>query len=240
LITYENLNDFDYIPGYNTTAYNILKSLDQSDGQSLSYINLSLKLFNDNLDSNMYVSSAIKTLIRRNLIEKEDKKYYMTNKGRALSRILFFNQDSRNRNELSTNKQSVFKFEHNLVKNGNLISGNTFSHGNLQTGTGQSRTDEILLLVDSREMKSKNDRTFFERNLPNSKSITLSIGDFIWLKNQFLINIIIERKKSTDFISSLSDGRFNEQKKRLKALGIKNIIYLIEGMKQKENFVENA
>lgn len=39
---------------------------------------------------------------------------------------------------------------------------------------------------------------------------------------------IIERKRLDDFASSIKDGRYHEQKFRLKKSGIQNLTYLIE------------
>lgn len=52
----------------------------------------------------------------------------------------------------------------------------------------------MLLLIDSREMKNKSDRRYFERKIPDSKSMNLMVGDFMWIKGNNVINSIIERK----------------------------------------------
>lgn len=44
-----------------------------------------------------------------------------------------------------------------------------------------------------------------------------------------LLDFILERKKIPDLASSMEDGRYLEQKFRLKKSGIKHIIYLVEG-----------
>lgn len=82
-------------------------------------------------------------------------------------------------------------------------------------------------------MKSKKDRTFFQRNLDGCTQ-NLELGDFLWIKNEKVLNYIIERKKGSDFVSSISDGRFNEQKKRLIESGITNIFYIVENLREKD------
>lgn len=63
----------------------------------------------------------------------------------------------------------------------------------------------------------------------------LNVGDFIWIaqhkvdkSNELVLPYIIERKRLDDLSSSIKDGRFHEQKFRLKQCGIQNVIYLIE------------
>jgi len=58
----------------------------------------------------------------------------------------------------------------------------------------------------------------------------LPIGDFIVEKNE-TEKIIIERKTLADLLSSIKDGRYNEQSYRLSGYPIHNhnIVYLIEG-----------
>lgn len=61
----------------------------------------------------------------------------------------------------------------------------------------------------------------------------LSVGDFLWIarnqkNDEVVLPYIVERKRMDDLASSIKDGRFSEQKFRLKDSGIPNIIYLIE------------
>jgi crossover junction endonuclease MUS81 len=42
----------------------------------------------------------------------------------------------------------------------------------------------------------------------------------------FVLDYIIERKKADDLAASIIDGRYKEQKYRLKNCGAKNILYL--------------
>lgn len=62
----------------------------------------------------------------------------------------------------------------------------------------------------------------------------LKIGDFAWIcrdyqsHKELVLPYIIERKRMDDFASSIKDGRFHEQKFRLKQSGIQNLIYLVE------------
>ena len=87
---------------------------------------------------------------------------------------------------------------------------------------------EIELNIDIRENKQFIDLLL--QNVTNVTIKTLELGDI-----EFIINgekiIVIERKEINDLASSLHDGRYHEQKVRLKALNNTRarIIYLIEG-----------
>lgn len=61
----------------------------------------------------------------------------------------------------------------------------------------------------------------------------LNVGDFAWIArdqagNELVLPYIVERKRLDDLAGSIKDGRFHEQKFRLKSSGIPNITYLIE------------
>lgn len=54
------------------------------------------------------------------------------------------------------------------------------------------------------------------------------LGKHRLLKTELVLPYIVERKRLDDFASSIKDGRYHEQKFRLKKSGIQNITYLIE------------
>ena len=83
------------------------------------------------------------------------------------------------------------------------------------------------LKIDSREGKVLE---LFKGTTKNIKQEQLLIGDFTIHKNNELV-VLIERKTLSDLVSSLIDGRYNEQSLRLNnhELNNHNIIYLIEG-----------
>ena len=59
----------------------------------------------------------------------------------------------------------------------------------------------------------------------------LEIGDIVFLNNKHEIILIIERKTLNDLLSSIKDGRYENQSKRLLEYPLTNhkIMYLIEG-----------
>ena len=71
----------------------------------------------------------------------------------------------------------------------------------------------------------------------------LELGDAMWVAkfedpaflsrhgeegDEVMLDWIVERKRLDDLVGSIKDGRFHEQKFRLRRSGIKNVIYLIE------------
>ncbi|KAJ3584928.1 hypothetical protein NHX12_013651 [Muraenolepis orangiensis] len=64
----------------------------------------------------------------------------------------------------------------------------------------------------------------------------LNVGDFLWVARQLrapvavelVLDYIIERKRMDDLCGSIIDGRFREQKFRLKRCGLSKPIYLVE------------
>lgn len=100
---------------------------------------------------------------------------------------------------------------------------------------------EIILLLDYREIKKNQQRSLY-KSLKHSSIIcekrNLELGDIMWIARRTLggnlieeivLDFIVERKKIEDLISSIEDGRYKEQKFRLKRCGLKYPIYLIEG-----------
>jgi len=98
--------------------------------------------------------------------------------------------------------------------------------------------ENIILLVDNREKGPNGENIVDEITKLNPDIIVqernLSLGDFMWIyidpetELEFVLDLIIERKTSEDLAKSILDGRYNEQKYRLKNCGIQNIYYLFE------------
>lgn len=105
----------------------------------------------------------------------------------------------------------------------------------------------VELVVDTREIFGKSERDYMEKNL-KAKGVTpsmrsLNLGDVLWVAkmkdpgfltrkglegDEIMLDYIVERKRVDDLVSSIKDGRFHEQKFRLKKSGLKNVIYLVE------------
>lgn len=105
----------------------------------------------------------------------------------------------------------------------------------------------VELVLDTREVRAKDDRDYISTELARKRVNPfvrpLEIGDAFWIAKikdpQFLprrgeegdevvLDWIVERKRLDDLIGSIKDGRFHEQKFRLRKAGVKNVIYIIE------------
>jgi len=100
----------------------------------------------------------------------------------------------------------------------------------------------MFLKIDNREKELINKICFNISIIPLFKNIkmvieNLPIGDIIICNDNNEEIIIIERKSINDLLSSIKDGRYEEQSFRLNGnwLHNHNIIYLIEGLDIKNN-----
>ncbi|CAF4850875.1 unnamed protein product [Pieris macdunnoughi] len=92
---------------------------------------------------------------------------------------------------------------------------------------------DIVLLIDKNE-KNGNEDSF--HNYPDLKYElrSLKVGDFTWIarnrvsNEELVLPYIIERKRMDDLGASIKDGRFHEQKFRLRKCGLKHVFYLVE------------
>ncbi|KAF7951739.1 hypothetical protein EAE96_007038 [Botrytis aclada] len=111
-------------------------------------------------------------------------------------------------------------------------------------------TFTVELILDNREVASKKDRDGIPNQLtsmgvPHSVR-ALPLGDFLWVarvredkakwlnlgaSNLIMLDYIMERKRLDDLIGSIKDGRYEEQKFRLKRSSITNVKYLVEQKK---------
>ncbi|MCL7043522.1 hypothetical protein MKW94_025816 [Papaver nudicaule] len=102
----------------------------------------------------------------------------------------------------------------------------------------------VILILDDREQFSKTNKWARSKNIIENMSSELKIqvevrrlpiGDAIWiaqdkhLKNEFVLDWIVERKEVDDFCMSIRDNRYKDQKLRLLKCGFKKRIYLVEG-----------
>ncbi|XP_039754655.1 crossover junction endonuclease MUS81 [Pararge aegeria] len=100
---------------------------------------------------------------------------------------------------------------------------------------------DIILLIDIHEtsgLTKKNDPTVTQFNkYPELKHEyrSLKVGDFTWIardkKNkdlELVLPYVVERKRMDDLGHSIKDGRFHEQKFRLRKCGLYHVIYMVE------------
>ncbi|KAI9841515.1 MAG: Crossover junction endonuclease mus81 [Thelocarpon superellum] len=107
----------------------------------------------------------------------------------------------------------------------------------------------VTLVLDNREVRAKQDRDYIQNELTN-KGVqplvrNLGVGDALWVAkchdpdflrrlgeegDEVVLDWIVERKRLDDLIGSIKDGRFHEQKFRLRKSGVRHVIYIIEEM----------
>ncbi|KAF3160707.1 Crossover junction endonuclease mus81 [Orbilia oligospora] len=103
----------------------------------------------------------------------------------------------------------------------------------------------IHLVLDNREVASKTDRDYIQRSFENANCppVTrgMELGDVMWVAKgklfenghetnqevELSLDYVCERKRLDDLVSSIKDGRFHEQKFRLKKF-VGNVTYIIE------------
>ena len=142
-------------------------------------------------------------------------------------------------------QQQQSEFE-DVVSNGPMVSDDsalpTFTPIRLNPGTFT-----VHLVLDVREVRAKTDRDYMqeELNKRGAKPImrSLELGDVLWVAkchdpdhlrqfgaegDEVVLDWIVERKRLDDLIGSIKDGRFHEQKFRLRKSGVKNVVYLVE------------
>lgn len=127
-------------------------------------------------------------------------------------------------------------------------------------------TFTVELVLDVREIRAKTDRDYMREGL-GQKGVdaimrSLELGDALWVAkckdasflsrsgaegDEVVLDWIVERKRLDDLIGSIKDGRFHEQKFRLKKSGVKNVIYIVEekrmdaeGLSKYEEMVRSA
>jgi len=105
----------------------------------------------------------------------------------------------------------------------------------------------MFIKVDSREKDLLSKMSFYISSIPAFRSLkviteSLPIGDVIISGNNNEDILIIERKSIVDLLSSIKDGRYEEQSYRLNGAPLHNhnIMYVIEGDVNKMNMFRDT
>ncbi|CAM9424939.1 unnamed protein product, partial [Scytosiphon promiscuus] len=95
---------------------------------------------------------------------------------------------------------------------------------------------EAWLIVDNREHEFMSMQSSLLQKGVRCETRQLPLGDMLWIArreddptSEVLLGYIVERKTASDLASSIVDGRYDEQKRRLKLSGLRRRIYLVEG-----------
>lgn len=97
---------------------------------------------------------------------------------------------------------------------------------------------KTMFILDNREVFSKKERDLFSKALTNMgidiDVRSLPVGDGLWIAvnkktgQECTLDFIFERKRLDDLASSITDGRYREQKSRLERTGMRRIFYIVE------------
>ncbi|XP_026466765.1 crossover junction endonuclease MUS81-like [Ctenocephalides felis] len=192
--------------------------------------------------------SSMSTLITKNLVQKTGRpaKFSITEDGISVAEELL-------KKYVETNQEG--DFEDNIGQQVSTSQKETLSQKNKRNAPKTTEIEavifppnsfEIILLVDTQETSGMAKRAYDETiqvltEIKVQYEIRrLNVGDFAWIcrddsKRELLLPYIVERKRMDDFGSSIRDGRFKEQKFRLKQCGIQNLLYLIESYGRNEH-----
>lgn len=188
---------------------------------------------------------GIKTLQKRELVTAPSMrapKYYLTEEGRRIANALRQVQKEKGEqvedlwssDEEGENRETSLPDSHESDAEQTKDADSLFTNSVWLPGTF-----EIKLLVDNREVRNTADRTYFVNEI-RSKGIDahsrpLAVGDIMWIAEKkesggemAVLGHIVERKRIDDLVSSIKDGRFQEQKSRLRRSSLDHITYLIE------------
>ena len=93
---------------------------------------------------------------------------------------------------------------------------------------------ELILVLDNREFAVASVLQVLNPGIKIEQR-TLPVGDFVWVwrshkSDEYIVGYIVERKAIEDLSTSIKDGRYEEQRRRIvKSPGIETVIYIVEG-----------
>uniref|UniRef100_A0A4W6C866 Crossover junction endonuclease MUS81 n=1 Tax=Lates calcarifer TaxID=8187 RepID=A0A4W6C866_LATCA len=220
----------------------------QTEAQLLSEKSFSVP----DLGSKYTAWSSVSTLIQKNLVIKTHNpaRYSLTEQGLALAERLESAEQGTKGEEVEEEEEGDIVD----IRPGSDVDG---TESDSQTTSRKTNggcllpgTYEIILCVDFIETTGGSQHRKQElvkelqRNGVNFDVRKLNVGDFLWVAREkvapvpgqlrapvareLVLDYIIERKRMDDLCGSIIDGRFREQKFRLKRCGLRRPVYLVE------------
>lgn len=187
---------------------------------------------------------ALRSLLHRNLVYRthQPARYSLTPPGLALAQKL---AESEGQGSLSVCPGPEEPAGEQPEVPGAASAELGASEGSAQQPPLELRPGEyrVLLCVDVGEAKGAGHRPELLRQLQRLRVAhvvrRLHVGDFVWVAQEarprdpsrpeeLVLDHIVERKRLDDLCSSIIDGRFREQKFRLKRCGLGRRVYLVE------------
>ncbi|XP_048216752.1 crossover junction endonuclease MUS81 [Perognathus longimembris pacificus] len=187
---------------------------------------------------------ALRGLLHRNLVLRTHRpaRFSLTPEGLELAQKLAESESSSLPNVGAEPKEPPG--EEPAVPPGAALAERGTSEGGrqplLELRPGEYR---VLLCVDTGETRGAGHRPELLRELHRLRVAhtvrKLHVGDFVWVAQEteprdparpgeLVLDHIVERKRLDDLCSSIVDGRFREQKFRLKRCGLGRRVYLVE------------
>ncbi|XP_034954625.1 crossover junction endonuclease MUS81 isoform X2 [Zootoca vivipara] len=173
--------------------------------------------------------SAISTLLRKELVLKTNipARYSLTDSGLTIARELAALNEPKEKDSDSLAAKAADSGDPLLLLEGDDESKQSPNRDALPNGPTSRKQDLVSELQ--------------RHNVPFSIR-KLHIGDFLWVARErvlpvagqppaareLVLDYVVERKRMPDLCSSIIDGRFREQKFRLRQCGISHPIYLVE------------
>ncbi|EMR08117.1 hypothetical protein PNEG_03555 [Pneumocystis murina B123] len=255
-----------YIPGYRSKSFAILVALFKFNEDTAvskeEILNIARHYYDISEHKNIHLLwNGMKILLEKEYVYKtvNPTRYYLTDSGKevaaAISSSIFSNEIIEKEfplnNEFKKNKKEIQENYHEIHMIKELdqnietekktlkdIPKSLIHDTILNISTIQHNSYSIILLLDTREMKTQKDKEFIEYYLTKESIVfefrTLELGDVLWIarcnttKKEYILDFIIERKRLNDLANSIKDGRFHEQKFRLSKSCLKHVIYIIE------------
>lgn len=241
----------EYVPTYRSSGYAVLIALllhlhaDPQNGP-LSKSELILKAqgySTSPLNDGMFpsINGALKTLEDKELIGKlgNPAHFALTGKGLELAEKLWLKGEKR------PEQCALPSIDPSRLHNASKPVETGTAQRELELFTWPRGSFEIVLLVDVREIRSREDRNYLSERLDQlgitSEVRNLELGDFVWVARkkrdqialptdteEVVLDTLIERKREDDLIASISDGRFREQKHRIARSLLPSTFYLVE------------
>lgn len=241
---------FEYIPAPSTGAHTILVSMLKAEQNELiknltkqQVLDYCARYSQSGLRDTNKTWSYMKGLVDKSLIGRHisrDPVYFLSDDGRGLAKKLVAIDEGKAIDDSDTGVQDETSRD-SVVSQGPLSSQQSNS---MPVSSCNDRdvsfvlragTYDIILVTDQREKIQI-------INLDSSikmQTRTLSCGDFIWIARpkdlddydktrDLVLDYVVERKRLDDLQQSIFDGRFEQQKLRLKNSGLRRPMYLIE------------
>ncbi|XP_055988013.1 crossover junction endonuclease MUS81 isoform X2 [Sorex fumeus] len=194
---------------------------------------------------------ALRTLLSRNLILRthQPARYSLTPEGLALAQKLAA-AEGQGSLDVGLGSGEAPREDPQDPREASAECGASEGSGQpaaLELKPGEYR---VLLCVDIGEAKGAGHRAELLRELQRLRVAhsvrRLHVGDFVWVAQEtqpqdpanpreLVLDHVVERKRTDDLCSSIIDGRFREQKFRLKRCGLGRRVYLVEAFGSMHN-----